>query len=77
VLKQKFPEQMRDAYIAYIRKQADIASDRKGYQYLMKYLKKIKAYPEGHEMAASIAAEWRACYYRRPAMMDELRKVGF
>ena len=77
VLKQKFPEQMREAYIAYIRKQADIVSDRKGYQYLMKYLKKIKAYPGGHEMAASIAAEWRACYYRRPAMMDELRKVGF
>ena len=48
---------MRGAYIAYIRKQADIASDRKGYQYLMKYLKKIKAYPGGHEMAASIAAE--------------------
>lgn len=77
VLKKKFPEQMRDAYIAYIRKQADIASDRKGYQYLMKYLKKIKTYPDGHEMAASIAAEWRAFYYRRPAMMDELRKVGF
>lgn len=77
VLKKKFPEQMRDAYIAYIRKQVDIASDRKGYQYVMKYLKKIKTYPGGHEMAASIAAEWRACYYRRPAMMDELRKVGF
>jgi hypothetical protein len=77
VLKKKFPEQVRDAYIAYIKKQADVVSDRKRYKELMKYLKKIITYPNGKEIATKVATEWRTCYYRRPAMMDELRKVGF
>lgn len=77
VLKKRFPEQMRDAYTAYIKKQADVVSDRKRYKDLMKYMKKITTYPNGKEIAENVAAEWRACYYRRPAMIDELRKVGF
>jgi hypothetical protein len=77
VLKKKFPEQVRDAYTAYIKKQADVVSDRKRYKDLMKYLKKIITYPNGKEIAKKVAAEWRVCYYRRPAMMDELRKVVF
>jgi len=76
VLKKKFPEQVRDTYAAYIRKQADVVSDRKRYKELIRYLKKLKSYPDGKEMAVKIANEWKA-YYRRPAMMDELRKAGF
>lgn len=43
----------------------------------MQYLKKICRYPDGKEKAAEIAGNWRALYYRRSAMMDELRKAGF
>ena len=77
VLKKKFPEQMRDAYTTYIKKQVDIVSDRKRYKDLIKYLKKITKYPNGKEIAGNVVSEWRACYYRRSAMMDELRKEEF
>lgn len=77
VLKKKFPEQVRDAYTTFIKKQADVVSDRKRYRDLIKYLKKITKYPNGKEIAGNVASEWRACYYRRSAMMDELRKEGF
>ena len=77
VLKKKFPEQMREAYTTYIKKQVDVVSDRKRYKDLIKYLKKITKYPNGKEIAGNVVSEWRACYYRRSAMMDELRKEGF
>lgn len=77
VLKKKFPEQVRDAYTTFIKKQADVVSDRKRYRDLIKYLKKITKYPNGKEIAGNVASEWRACYYRHSAMMDELRKEGF
>jgi len=44
---------------------------------LIKYLRKIRFYPEGKEAAQKLAEEWRACYKRRSAMMDELTKAGF
>lgn len=77
VLKKEFPEQMREAYTTYIKKQVDVVSDRKRYKDLIKYLKKITKYPNGKEIARNVVSEWRACYYRRSAMMDELRKEGF
>lgn len=43
----------------------------------MQYLKKIQGYPEGKEKAKEIAENWRAKYYQRKAMMDEMRKAGF
>ena len=77
VLKKKFPEQMQDIYISYVHKQAERTGDRKRYRELMQYLKKIRRYPGGKEKAAEIAENWRALYYRRSAMMDELQKAGF
>lgn len=77
VLKEKFPEQVRDIYISYLRHEAERASNRNRYRELMKYLKKIRRYPGGKEKASEIAENWRAVYYRRTAMMDEMRKAGF
>lgn len=77
VLKKQFPEQVRDIYILFLSEQAERASDRNRYRQLMHYLKKIKTYPGGKEKAAEIAKNWRASYYRRKAMMDEMRKAGF
>lgn len=77
VLKEKFPEQVRDIYTSYLRHEAERAGNRKRYRELMKYLKKIRRYPGGKEKASEIAENWRGMYYRRTAMMDEMRKAGF
>lgn len=77
VLKKIYPEQVRDIYISYLYKESERSSDRKRYKEWMRYLKKIKGYPDGKEKAKEIAEKWRAMYYRRTAMMDELRKAGF
>ena len=77
VLKEKFPEQVRDIYISYLRHEAERASNRNRYRELMKYLKKIRRYPRGKEKASEIAKNWRAVYYRRTAVMDEMQKAGF
>ena len=77
VLKERFPEQVRDLYISYLYREAERVSDRNRYRELMKYLKKISGYPGGKEKAAGIAENWRAKYYRRRAMMDEMKKAGF
>lgn len=77
VLKEKFPEQVRDIYISYLHHEAERAGNRKRYRELMKYLKKIRRYPGGKEKASEIAENWRAMYYRRTAMMDEMRTAGF
>lgn len=76
-LKKIYPERVRDAYIALVRKDAERVADRKRYKELVQYLKKISKYPDGKNLAKGVAAEWRALYYRRSAMMDELRKAGF
>ena len=77
VLKERFPEQVRDLYISYLHREAETARNRNRYRELMKYLKKISGYPGGKEKAAGIAEDWRAKYYRRRAMMDEIEKAGF
>lgn len=77
ILKAKHPEKVRDIYVVYVRKAAGRTSSRNQYHNLMDYLRKIKKYPDGKEVATEIAKEWRAMYSRRSAMMDELRKAGF
>ena len=70
IMKEKFPEQVRDIYVAYLYREAKRANDRKRYRELMRYLKKLRKYPDGKEKAAEIAENWRSVYYRRSAMMD-------
>lgn len=76
-LKKIYPERLRDAYVSLVRKEASRVSDRKRYKELVKYLKKIAKYPDGRKYAGEVAANWQALYYRRSAMMDELKKAGF
>lgn len=76
-LRKLFPEQIRDGYAKYVIGAAESASNRKEYNHLVRYLKKIKRYPDGARISAKIAKEWRTTYSRRRAMMDELNKGGF
>lgn len=76
-LKKRYPNEMLGAYACILTKEAAAASDRKRYQELARYLKKIRNYPGGAERAAQLAEDWRTRYSRRRAMMEELRNAGF
>lgn len=76
-LKDRYPKEMLEAYVRVLTKGAAAVSDRKRYQELAYYLKKIKRYPGGAEQAAQLARDWRIQYGRRRAMMDELNRAGF
>ena len=77
VLKEKFPNEMKKAYIAYVQTEAKRVTQRKYYRQLAGYLKKIRKYPGGTDDAQAVADEWKREYRRRSAMMDELAKAGF
>lgn len=76
-LKKRYPNEMLEAYACILTKEAAAASDRKRYQELARYLKKLRHYPGGAEQAAQLAEDWRTRYIRRRAMMEELRNAGF
>lgn len=77
VLRKHFPNEVRDIYISYVKNAMKHVSDRKRYRELVEYLKKIRRYPEGKQLAQAVATEWKIAYKRRSAMMDELAKGGF
>lgn len=77
ILKKNYCEKIIAFYTGYVVKEADRVSDRNGYKRLMVYLKKISSCENGKSAAQKIADQWRIQYKRRPAMMDEMRKVGF
>lgn len=76
-LKDRYPNEMLEAYACILDKEAAAASDRKRYQELARYLKKLRSYPGGTERAARLVEDWRTRYIRRRAMMEELRNAGF
>ena len=76
-LKKRYPNEMLEAYTCILTKEATAASNRKEYQELARYLKKLRSYPGGAERAAQLAEDWRTQYIRRRAMMEELRNAGF
>lgn len=54
--------------------QARISKNRRDYKHIARTLKKIAAHPGGRELAAELAAKYRAQYPRRTAMIDELKR---
>ena len=76
-LKARYPDKLLEAYARILMKEADVVSNRKRYQELTRYLKKLRSYPGGAERAAQMAEDWRTRYVRRRAMMEELRNAGF
>ena len=74
--RKNMPERVIKIYVDYLKDAAEMANERKKYQNLMPYLKKIAKCTGGDTIAKSIADSWRRVYKRRTAMMDELRKAG-
>lgn len=75
-LKAALPDRVIKMYESYVLAEVQRICDRNGYRHLVQYLKKISSCPDGKETALRIANRWRLEYKRRPAMMDELSKVG-
>ena len=75
-LKKRYPSELLEAYACVLTKEAAAVSNRKRYQELVHYLKKLRGYPDGAERAARLAEDWRTRYIRRRAMMEELRNAG-
>jgi len=76
-LKKRYPDEMQEAYARILVEQAAIVSNRKHYQELVRYLKKLRGYLGGAKQAAQLAKDWRSQYRRRRAMMEELQNAEF
>ena len=76
-LKKRYSDELLEAYARILMKEAAVVSNRKQYQELAHYLKRLRRYPGGTERAAQLAADWRTRYSRCRAMMEELEKAGF
>ena len=77
LLKEHFPEEIRDVFFAYLRQEMSYARSRSTYETLVARLQKMKSYPDGEEMARALADEWKMMYNRRSAMLEELKNAGF
>lgn len=77
LLKPYFAEEIRDVFLAYLRKEMKQAGNRETYVRLIQRLKKMMDYPDGEAMARTLADEWRITYKRKSALMEELKKAGF
>lgn len=76
-LKQRFPQEVLDFYLDYLRARMLEVSNRKAYYALILYLKKAAHYPNGGPAAQALANEWRKTFPRRSSLLDELNKAGF
>lgn len=77
ILSKKLPDRVVGFYADYVTGKMKEASERKQYRYLVQYLNKMRFCVEGMEKAKKIAESWKSEYYRRTAMIDELRKAGY
>lgn len=71
------PERSLKLYVHALKFEMDWACDRKEYRRVAGHLYELEAYPRGGEEARKLAAYWHEYHKRRPAMKDELCKVGY
>ncbi len=71
-----YPDALIDMYIPLFLKRGELASDRSAYAELVRLMKKVmKDIPSGSARIKSVAEQLREKFPRRPAMLDELRKL--
>jgi len=75
-LSKRYPQEMLAFYLPVLENLGDKASSRNEYQHLAALMKKVKQDIEGSHAAMDVlAADLIRKYSRRPAMVEELRKV--
>ena len=72
----RFPEQIRDFWLAKAQQFILHANDRGAYRHAANLLKNAMNYPGGKEKAFTIACDWKTTFYRRTALKEELGKIG-
>lgn len=74
-LKKDYPEQILQKYEKEVIQIAAYAADRSKYRELVRILRDMRKLDGGKKAVEEIAQKWRLQYKRRPAMMDELKKL--
>ncbi len=75
-LLKRYPTEMLAFYLRLLEKSGDNASNRKEYEHIATLMKKVKMDMEGsHSAINGLAANLIQKYPRRPAMIEEMRKV--
>jgi SWIM zinc finger len=75
-LSKRYPAEMLAFYLKVLEKLGDNASNRREYEHLAALMKKVKKDIEGsHPAIDGLAADLIQKYQRRPAMLEEIRKV--
>lgn len=75
-LKANYASELLDIYVTGFEKAAEQASNRKDYSALVAIMKEVlKDIPEGEEKIRTVAQTLRKRYARRPALLDELKKL--
>ncbi len=69
-----YPERCLKVLANAADRQARLSKNRRDYKRIAQLLRKLAAYSGGKELAAELAAKYRAQYPRRTAMFDELKK---
>ncbi|MBE5919599.1 MAG: hypothetical protein E7272_07110 [Pseudobutyrivibrio ruminis] len=77
ILSKEVPERVIHIYATYIKESMEQACDRNAYRSIVKYLKTMSFSEAGRVKAEEIANDLKMEYRRRPAMLDELMKIGF
>lgn len=75
MLARKYAEEVVELCAAVIRKQAERASNRKEYRNLCGLLEALAGFG-GQAESKALIAELRQTYPRRPALLEELGRVG-
>ena len=76
-LQPRFPDRFQEAYTRQLRREMEAYSSRQEYRKAIRKLKQLANYQGGEIPAAELAEEWKKHYFRRPALLDELKKAGF
>ena len=70
-----YPVQILEKYRQQLNEMAERSGDRAKYQTLAEWLRHLKKFDGGEQVVLEILDDWRTCYKRRPAMMEELEGV--
>ena len=76
LLAKDYPARVIALYRKKVMGDLDRASSRNGYRAALLYLKHMGTLPHAEQAFVDIAADIRAAYPHRPALHDELRKIG-
>lgn len=75
ILVKEYPEQIINKYKEEVNRMAVYANKRKDYAYLVSLLRRMQQIEGSSKIVKDIVSEWKILYKKRPAMMDELKRI--